>query len=102
MRRSDDEIILPDSDRSTAFEANLPISDDNDAMDVVQSDEQDIPMSPANTAPGSDSDDLVLPESPLAMRPNVSARGMAGIQRDPSTGHFTAASFANFPDELLD
>ena len=102
IRQSDDEIILPDSDRSTAFEANLPISDDNDAMDVVQSDEQDIPMSPANTAPGSDSDDLVLPESPLAMRPNVSARGMAGIQRDPSTGHFTAASFANFPDELLD
>jgi hypothetical protein len=27
---------------------------------------------------------------------------MVGIEHDPNTGWFTAASFANFPDELLD
>jgi hypothetical protein len=27
---------------------------------------------------------------------------LIGINRDPNTGQFTAASFANFPDELLD
>jgi hypothetical protein len=104
IHQSNDQLILPNSDSSVASELNFPVSDgEDDAMDVVRSDEQDIPMPPANADSGSDSEDIVFPESPVAMRrSNVRAGGMAAIERDPNTGHFTAASFANFPDELLD
>jgi hypothetical protein len=104
MSDSDQSLILPNSDLSATSELNFPVSDEDDPMDVVRSDEQDVPMSPANADPGSDSNDIVFPESPVAMRRNLNVRagGMAGIGRDPNTGHFTAASFSNFPDELLD
>jgi hypothetical protein len=39
----------------------------------------------------------------MVMRESIGGSGvMIGIERNPNTGHFTAASFANLPDELLD
>jgi hypothetical protein len=96
-------IDIPDSDAvptsSTSSEI-FPVSDNHgsDAMDV-SSDEHDIPMSGAGSNSGSDH---LLPESPVTTR-SVGAQGMmVGIQRDSNTGRFTAASFANFSDDLLD
>ena len=65
-------------------------------MDVVQSDEVEIPMTHANHDSGSD---ILLPESPITTTMGGSG---AGIEREPDTGRFTAASFANFPDNMLD
>jgi len=84
------------SNSSSSSQGDLPVSDDEggNAMDVVHSDEIDIPMSVGSTELGHDSSDIVFPESPI---------GGAGVMsRDPETGRFTAASFANFTDELLD
>jgi hypothetical protein len=83
------------SNSSSSSQGDLPVSDDEggNAMDVVHSDEIDIPMSVGSTESGHDSSDIVFPESPI---------GGAGVMsRDPETGRFTAASFANFTDELL-
>ena len=99
------QIDVSDSDNipesSTSSEISFPVSDDHgsDVMDVVRSDEHDIPMSAADTDSGSD---VVFPESPIATRSIGVSGAMVGIERDPNTGQFTAASFANFPDELLD
>jgi len=96
---------IPDSDSvpdsSTSSELSFPVSDDHGsvAMDVVWSDEHDIPMPDAGSDSGSD---IVFPESPVATRTIGPSGVMVGIERDPNTGRFTAASFANFPDELLD
>jgi hypothetical protein len=99
-------IDIPDSDSvpdsSTSDEIfEFPVSDDHesDAMDVVGSNEPDIPTSVASSDSGSD---LIFPESPVTTR-SIGAPGMiVGIQRDSNTGRFTAASFVNFPDDLLD
>lgn len=95
--QSDD---LPDhidiySDDNFTSHLDLPVSDD-DAMDVVQSDESDIPRI---TDPESDQD-IVFPESPFG--PTQSAPSSGVMERDPFTGRFTGASFANFPDAFLD
>jgi hypothetical protein len=93
---------------------DIPDSDDH-AMDVIRSDEHDIPMSDSGsdlpespiaprsagastpmTDSGSD-----LPQSPIAPRSVGSSGQIIGIERDPITGRFTAASFANYPDDLL-
>jgi len=80
-------------------------------MDVVRSDEQsaelhgaesarEVPMTVLNTDSESDlssSDHIVFP-SDISGSPGV----VAGFGRDPNTGRFTVASFAHFPDELLD
>jgi hypothetical protein len=98
-------IDIPDSDSvpdsSTSSELTFPVSDDHgsDAMDVVRSDEHDIPMSDAGSDSGSD---IVFPKSPVATRTIGPSGVMVGIEHDPNTGRFTAASFANFSDELLD
>jgi len=45
-------------------------------------------------------DDSSRSEDPLLLKggPGV----MAAFQHDPNMGHFTAASFAHFPDDLVD
>ena len=45
----------------------------------------------------SSSDHIVFP-SDISGSPGV----VAGFGHDPNTGRFTVASFAHFPDELLD
>jgi hypothetical protein len=91
-----DYIDIPRSDDISnthpSSQRDLPVLDDDEdnAMDVVQSDEADIPMSVGSTDSGLD---IVFPESPFVS-------GVMG--RDPHTGRFTAASFAIFTDELLD
>ena len=98
-------IDIPDSDHgpdsSTSSELIFPVSDDHesDAMDVVRSDEHDIPISDGSADSGLD---IVFPQSPVATETTGASGAMVGIERDPSTGRFTAASFVHFPDELLD
>jgi hypothetical protein len=97
-------IDIPDSDSipdSSTTSEIFPVSDDDesDGMDVVGSNEADMPMSVASSDSGSDP---ILPESPVTTR-SIGAPGMTfGFQRDANTGRFTAASFANLDDELLD
>jgi hypothetical protein len=88
-----DHIDIPDSDDN--LDMHFPVSDSeqSDAMDVVRSDEVEIHDS------GSD---ILFPESPITTRTMSGSGAVAGIERDPDTGRFTAASFANFPDEMLD
>jgi hypothetical protein len=87
-----DNIIIPDSD---SIHSSSPIrflpsdNEGSDAMDVVVSTDSE-----------SDSPSVIFPESPMATRHSIGGSGV--IERDPNTGHFTAASFANFPDELLE
>jgi len=101
---------VPDSMASS--DVIIPISDGSNAMDVVRSDEHDIPSSESGSdivipgspvesgASGADSgSDIVLPESPMA---SGASGALIGIERDHSTGRFTAASFANISDELFD
>ena len=88
-----DHLVISDSDSSHSSPMQLPVSDDegSDPMDVVRE-----PTTGGNTNSESDSiaDDIV------DSGPNESP--MVGIERDHNTGRFTAASFANFTDELLD
>ncbi len=96
---------LPDSDSSQIC---LPVSDDesSDAMNMVTSDEaanSNVPMSVVGSNSESESsipDHIVLPESPMATSRSMGESG--AIERDANTGRFTAASFAIFPDDLLD
>ena len=102
----DEDIILPVSDDipdhinipelEDSLEIDFPVSDNelNNAMDVVRSDEVEIPMSNSGS-------DILFPESPYTTIIGGSG-AVTGIERDPSTGRYTAASFANFPDEMLD
>ena len=103
---SDEDVQFPDipMSKSDNLYINIPntisnisflVSDDHgsDVMDLVSSNKHDILMSDVNTKSGSN---LVFPESPVA------TGASRVILRDPDTGRFTAASFANFPDELLD
>lgn len=96
---SDNNLHTDSPDSSS--DRSLPVSDDHgsDAMDIVMSDEHDIQMLDASTESGTN---LVFPESPVNTRSIGDSGVRVGIQRDPDTGRFTAASFANFPDELLD
>jgi len=98
-----DHIDIPKSSPSPRL--LFPVSDDEQSneMDVVSSDDIEIPMSVESSDSGSALDDIVFPESPITTRESMDVPGvMIGIDRDPNTGRFTAASFANFPDELLD
>jgi hypothetical protein len=112
---SDNDVLIPDSDGSATSQIHFPVSDDesSDPMDVVKSDEQsadpfgaasdpDIPMREDDTDP--DSDSIVFPDdSPMAAGHPLGSSGVtAEFGRDPNTGRFTAASFAHFPDDLLD
>lgn len=92
---------FPVSDGASDSEISFPVSDDHrsDVMDVARSDEHDTPMSVTGSESGSD---MVFPESPVATLTIGASELMVGIERDPTTGRFTAALFANFPDELLD
>jgi len=117
-----DHIIIPDSDSSPTSQICFPISDSdsNDPMDVVRSDGQsaqshgaefdtEIHTTPGHTDSESDTsipDHIILPDdfsrSEDRLLPSGGSGVMAGLQRDPNTGHFTAASFAHFPDDLVD
>ena len=94
-------IDIPDdfSNPSHSSQMRLSVTDDDrsNGMDVGGSDELDLPMSVVSTDSASD---IVFPESPIVTRDSVGGSGV--LDRDPHTGRFTAASFANFPDELLD
>jgi hypothetical protein len=106
----DDNLMLPDSDSSQSSVIHFPMSDDeDDVMDVVRSDEQTVPPGATLGSPifiddsdsESDNDRIIFPcESPLATQPSIG--GSEVIERDPNTGHFSAASFSHFPDDLLD
>jgi hypothetical protein len=83
--------------KSPPSDIQFPVSDDktnNAQMDVVSSDDMETPMSVVGSDSEPDLDGLLFPVSPTGV--------MVGIGRDPNTGLFTAASFANFPDEVLD
>ena len=108
---SDNDILIPESDSSATSQIHFPVSDDelSDPMDVVKSDEQstdpygaasdpDIPMGEDDT--DSDSDSIVFPDD--SGHPLGGSGVTAEFGRDPNTGRFTAASFAHFPDDLLD
>jgi len=117
-----DHIIIPDSDSSTMSQICFPVSDSdsNDPMDVVRSDGQsaqphgaefdtEIHTTPGHTNSESDSsipDHIILPDDFSRSEDRLLSSGgsgvMAGFQRDPNTGCFTAASFAHFPDDLVD
>jgi len=117
-----DHIIIPDSDSSTMSQIHFPVSDSdsNDQMDVVRSDGQsaqphgaefdtEIHNSPGYTDSESDTsipDHIILPDDFFRSEDRLLSSGgsgvMAGFQRDPNTGRFTAASFAHFPDDLVD
>lgn len=101
---SENSVILPDSDSNHSSEMDLLVSDreESAAMDVVQSDEQENTMPVASSESGEDSDVIVLPKSPSISRSDAVSGGVVQIQCDPHTGRYTAASFANFPDELFD
>jgi len=50
-------------------------------------------------------DHIILPNDFSRLEDQLSPGGsgvMAGFQHDPNMGHFTAASFAHFPDDLVD
>ena len=102
-----DHIMLPDSDSSQSSIILFPISDDeDDAMDVVRSDEQTVPPGGTIRSPifiddsDSESDNIDRSESPLDTRHSIGGSGV--IDRDPNTGRFSAASFSHFPDDLVD
>jgi len=115
-------IMIPDSDSSPTSQICFPVSDSdsNDPMDVVRSDGQSAEPHGANfnieihTTPGhtdleSDTsipDHIILPDDfSRSEDPLLSLGGsgvMARFQHDPNMGHFTAASFAHFPDDLMD
>jgi len=89
-------------------------------MDVVRSDRQSAPPHGAkfdteiHTTPGhtdSESDTsipdyIILPDDFSRLEDRLLSLGgsevMARFQRDPNMDHFTAASFAHFPDDLAD
>ena len=67
---------------------------DNHAMDsedIYESDE-------------SVTDHIVLGDNISGSPMDATVRSVirSGFQHDPNTGHFTSASFAHFPDDLLD
>jgi len=110
-----DHIIIPQSDDipdhidipicpPSPSHMQFPVSDDetSNAMDVVLSDDIEMPMSVVSTDSGSDLNDIVFPGSPIMTGQSPYVPDVVAINRDPTTGRFTAASFANFPDELLD
>ena len=78
-------IVIQDSDSPTS-DIQFPVSDDelSDRMDVDVGSAEDMYISPVETGP------------------SIRASGaMPRLQRDPTTGLFTPASFAHFPDDLL-
>ena len=80
-----DHIVIQDSDSPTS-DIQFPVSDDelSDRMDVDVGSAEDMYISPVETGP------------------SIRASGaMPRLQRDPTTGLFTPASFAHFPDDLL-
>lgn len=99
-----DHIDIPISRAPSPSHMQFPVSDDetSNAMDVVLSDDIEMPMSVGSTDSGSDLDDIVFPGSPIMTGQSSYVPDVVAINRDPTTGRFTAASFANFPDELLD
>jgi hypothetical protein len=101
-----DHMSLPDSDDNpdhsmspksgSPSSLNFPVSDEE--MDVVRSDNAD---SDSDAVP----DHIVISPSPSPVVTRHFTRSpgmMTEFQRDPTTGRFTADSFANFPDEALD
>jgi len=114
-----DHIMIPDSDSSPMSQICFPVSDSvsNDQMDVVRSDGQshgaefdtEIHNRPGYTDSELDTsipDHIILPDDFSRLEDRLLSSGgsgvMAGFQRDPNTGCFTAASFAHFPDDLVD
>ena len=117
-----DHIIIPDSDSSTMSQIRFPVSDSdsNDPMDVDRCDGQsaqphgaefdpEIHTTPGHTDSESDTsipDHIILPDDFSGSEDRLLSSGgsgvTAGFQRDPNTGRFTAASFAHFPDDLVD
>ena len=103
ISKSEDHPMIQDL-ASPPSQILFPVSDSesSDQMDVV-SNEQSAQPQGANTDGNdsdSDSDHINLPyDFPRSddLRPSIT-----GFGHDPSTGHFTAASFANFPDDLVD
>ena len=113
--------MIPDSDYSPTSQIHFSVSDSesNDPMDVVRSDGQSAELYRAesdteiyttlgHTNLESDTsipDHIILPNGFSTWREQLSPGGsgvMAGFKHDPNTGHFTAASFAHFPDDLVD
>lgn len=89
-------LIISDSDSTTSL---FPVSDDAEShsMDVVRSNEEGVTISQVNSDSESDS----IPDN-ILFSSDPTDSPMIGVECDPNTGHFTAASFANFPDQLLD
>jgi len=88
-------LIISDSDSTTSL---FPVSDDAEShsMDVVRSNEEGVTISQVNSDSESDS----IPDN-ILFSSDPTDSPMIGVERDPNTGRFTAASFANFPDQLL-
>jgi hypothetical protein len=88
---------------SPSSDIYFPLSDESShSMDVVRSD-MEIPMSENDTDSESECSipsRIVWSESPMSTRQSIGGSGV--MERDANTGRFTAASFANFSDELLD
>lgn len=95
-----DNLMLPDSGSSQSSIIHFPMSDDeDDVMDVVGSGEQIVPAGATLGSP------IVIDDSDsesehVATKPSIGGSGV--IERDPATGRFSAASFAHFPDDLVD
>ena len=100
MSKSEEHPMIQDS-ASPPCQILFPVSDSelSDPMDVIRSNEQSAQPQAANTD-SSIPDHINLPYN--FPRPNNTRPSMAGFRHDPSTGRFTPASFANFPDDLVD
>ena len=126
-----DHIDIPDSDNSphdtnsdgipdhlsisnsqSSSLSDIYVQDSDNMMDVDQSDEQTTAahyadtdkMPVVHTDSESDSvDHIELSDGPEYPGSVIGGSGVTdGLGRDPTTGRFTAASFANVPDDLLD
>ena len=95
-------LIILDSDSRPSDQIYFPALDDDDAMDVVNSDESTSPQGVRIiVTTDSDSDDIpdhiiLSSESANATTPAVGGLG------NENRGRFTAASFAHYTDEFLD
>ena len=92
-----DHVVLPDSDSGPSSQVNFPVSDEE------LSDPMDVDMQMVDTDSDSDSsipDHIVLSDPSGSPIGRSEATGAFG--RDANTGRFTAASFANFTDDVLD
>ena len=107
MSESEDHPMIQDS-ASPLSQILFPVSDSesSDPMDVVRSNEQSAQQQGADTDGNNSESDSSIPDHinlPYDFPGSDDTRpSLAGFRRDPSTGRFTPASFANVPDDLVD